>query len=171
MTFDELLATCRSTTPDDWNRITCWGVHGGPSYLNAWDSVIGGSDDLNPRVELIGSHPMRAALKADLSIGIAWGLEGMNDFKEPWHASLPDPGAASRYVDFFYNGNLVERMLYVTVDGGRANVPIPHRDFDGDDVKAYWITRWEHDFFKTLNALESTYDFDDYLRRVGFEVR
>lgn len=33
------------------------------------------------------------------------------------------------------------------------------------------ITPWQRDFFRVLNALQTTVDYDDYIRRAGFKVR
>ncbi len=123
---------------------------------------------------------MRAAYKPDLAIGIGWGmnvqpaLDGdARTFDESWATSFPDPGASWHFIDFLYHGTLVERQSYVTVDA-RCNLPLPRREVDGEgadaEVTGLVITSWQRDFFRVLNALETSVDYDDYLRRAGFQV-
>jgi hypothetical protein len=126
---------------------------------------------------------MLASYKPDLGIAIAWGLdvspslsptEGPGRFNEEWATSFPDPEASAHFLDFFYHGTLVERQVYVNVDA-RCNLPMPRKEFDGEgaetELKALTITPWQESFFRTLNALETTVDYDSYLGRAGFEVR
>jgi hypothetical protein len=176
MTLDEYLEVVAHSGPNDWNTITAWGANSGPSYR---DQFSPGEYDGQYQLQH-HEHSMRAAYKPNLGITIAWGLDRTshrpNEFSEPWHQDFPDSGASAHFVDFFYNGDLVHREVYVDVDGGRANLPLPHRDFDSETgdrptVTAYWITRWQYEFFKTLDQLERSSDFDSYLQRAGFEVR
>ena len=120
---------------------------------------------------LVGAHTMRAAYRPDVSIALAWGLMAHEEYHEAWTERFAHEQTSSHFIDFFYQGALVERGLYVWVDGGRCKLPIPQRDLAEARRPGLWITRWQHDFFALLNALEGATDFDVYLRDAGFEVR
>jgi hypothetical protein len=51
------------------------------------------------------------------------------DFREPWANIFPDPRAVGYWVDFKYAGVLIPSMrsILVSVDGGRAMLPIPRQ--------------------------------------------
>jgi hypothetical protein len=72
-----------------------------------------------------------------------------------------------------YNDSLVDRQLYVSVDGGRMVLPMPERQFDGDPsanvVKRLTITPAQDAFFRVLSRLATSHDFDEYVRRAGLE--
>lgn len=179
MTLEDLLALCAESSSEDWNSMTAWGARSGPSYLDRFSpvEVRRHEDDLSLTYELQhDEHSMRAAYKPDLCIGIGWGLPvypSERTFDEDWATQFPDPEASWHFVDLFYCGALVERQSYVNVDG-RCNLPLPRRKVEGEGadakVTALTITQWQRDFFRTLNALETTVDYDDYLGRAGFEI-
>ena len=172
MTLNELLEVCGASSAEDWNLVS-WG----PAYLD-WllSSEGGGGENYQLRT---AAHDSRAAYKPDLAIGIAWGLEtnprsGLGDephiFKEDWATKFPDPDATRHFLDFFYNGALVAREPYVSVDG-RCDLPIPKRETDGEDVvTGLTITQRQYDVFRVLNALVTTVDYDSYVQRAGFKV-
>lgn len=157
------------TTREDWNVITCWGFGSGPSYL---ERASGVTVSLSPPVVEVESHSMRAALKADLAIWLAWGFPINPDFKEPWANKFSDPNASSALIDFFYGSNLVYRDVYVSVDGARCMLPLPEREFDLEtrNVRRYTVPANKHRFFSLLDGLESLSDFDMYFRQAGFET-
>lgn len=158
------------STKDDWNLITCWGFGSGPSYLEHCSVWTKGKGEFsNIEVE---SQGMVASLKSDLSISMAWGITSNPDFKEEWANQFPDPGASSSIVDFFYNGVLVFRDIYVSVDGCRCRLPLPDREFDKEThkVNRYTVPRDKYEFYQMLDGLEQLSDFDSYFRRVGFEI-
>jgi hypothetical protein len=115
--------------------------------------------DENVREE---THGMRAAYRPDISIGIAWGYPSNPNWREPWVETFSDQSASSDFADFFYNGMLVAREVYIVVDGGRAYIPLPRRDLT--------ITQWQYDFFRVLDGLERESDFDRYLEQAGIRV-
>jgi hypothetical protein len=165
MKLEEILASCAKSKPDAWKVIPCGAPGSGPSFLDEWSLAADGEP------VLVGSHGMRAAYRPDVSIALAWGLTAHEEFEDTWTRTFAHGPASARFVDFFYNGALVERGLYVAVDGGRCKLPIPQRDLAGTRRPGLWVTRWQHDFFALLNALEGVTDFDLYLRDAGFEVR
>ncbi len=155
---------------EDWNRIACWGSGSGPSYFNkfvVWNT--GGGEFSNIKVD---SHDELISLKSDLSISVAWGISHNDDFKEKWANGFPDPHASSGYVDFFYYGQLVYRDIYVTVDGGRCQLPLPQMVFNRDtnDIEKLTVAKDKYHFFRLLNSLITTYDYDSYFERAGLEI-
>jgi hypothetical protein len=165
MKLEDILASCAKSKPEAWKVIPCGAAGLGPSFLDEW------SADGDGEAVLVGSHTVRAAYRPDVSIALAWGLTAQEEFEDAWTETFGRGAASSGFIDFFYNGALVERGLYVSVDGGRCKLPIPQRDLDETRHGGLWITRWQHDFFALLNALEGVTDFDLYLRDAGFEVR
>jgi hypothetical protein len=145
MTLDELLATCAQSSPDDWNTITCWGARSGPSFLDQFVPGQTRTDDGKMEFRLHRrEHSNRAAYKPDLSINVGFGLNPDQLFpdEEPKLAPLDfadfaDPDWSFQYCDFFYCGNLVQRVPYAVVDGGRSILPLP--DNEG------YVTQWQHD--------------------------
>jgi hypothetical protein len=165
MKLEDLLALCAKSKADWWKVIPCGGGGAGPSFLDAWRAGADGEPTL------YGTHTMRAAYRPDVSLALAWGLTAQAEFRDSWTDRLSDEPASTHFVDFFWNGALIERGLYVAVDSGRCNLPIPQWDLTGERTGALWITRWQHSFFALLNALEAVSDFDRYLTDAGFEVR
>jgi hypothetical protein len=112
----------------------------------------------------VESHSQTASFRQNLSLTLAWGLVANEDFREAWANGFPDPHASSSYVDFFYNGSLVYREVYVTVDGGRVSLPLPE-ERDGKLFAARAYSR----LCKLLMSFESGYleKFDDSLTRAG----
>lgn len=115
MTLQELMQRIVMSSPGDWHRIG-----GFPSYRDKF-TLHSSADSRWVEVE---PHDAVAAYKPDVSITMAWGITVHADFQEPWANKFPDPSASSHLVDVFYNGALVFRTLYVSVDGARAMVPL-----------------------------------------------
>ena len=154
MNLREYASAIKETTERDWNIITCWGFSAGPSYLERSSVWTTGKGEIsNIEVE---SQGMVTALKTNLSISIAWGITSNPDFKEEWANQFPDPSASSHMVDFFYNGSLVFRDIYVSVDGGRCSLPLPDRVFDEETKKVvrHTVPNDKYVFFKMLNGFE-----------------
>ena len=183
MTLKDLLDRCGKSTAADWNTITTWGARSGPAYLDHFVGTERGTDGSTQYELRHFQHAMRATFTLDISIGIAWGLYAdpslgfsreQRRFEEEWATQFPDPDASMHLLDFLYNGSLVDRHYYVNVDA-RCNLPLPRREYateDSDDAKvaALTITPWQRDFFRVLNELETSVDYDSYLHRAGFKV-
>lgn len=174
-TLHEIRQMIEISTEADWN------VTHGPTYLNRWgywtgpDGVWGLDHD---------EHMTRAAFIPDVNVTIAFGLAvqmphrgGLDEAHEqPEWAKFPDPTVDVDYIDVFWAGALVDRDLVVTVDGGRAVLPDPTPEYEGElpeNVKVirWTVTRWEAALARVAHNLEhEQLDFDDYLRRAGFTV-
>jgi hypothetical protein len=70
------------------------------------------------------SHWYHAAYSPDAAIWLDWGRYCVRNFHEDWIEHFASKDANSFYVDCFYSGNLVARTVLVSVDGGRAVLPI-----------------------------------------------
>jgi hypothetical protein len=112
-------------------------------------------------------HSKIAFYKPDTSVVLAWGYEVDNDFKAPWANKFPDPKAWSCYVDVFCNNILLERFLYVEVDGGRATLP------SIGSPKTKLITYDEYScLIKLLDEIRfgSGSQYESYFKRAGLEI-
>ncbi|MCM3144394.1 hypothetical protein [Brevibacillus sp. MER 51] len=168
MNIHEFLDKICSSNTEDWTLITCWGAGGGPSYrdqLSVWTNGGGNFEGIE-----LESHGMVASLKSDLSISIAWGLTDNDNYQSEWVRKFPDERASSSFVDFFYNGMLVFRDVYVSVDGGRCSIPQPNLKFNDSELVARTVPRQKYEFFALLNAFESTYDYHSYFDRTGIQI-
>ncbi len=170
MTLENLIETFINSARPDWNRISCWGANGGPSFkdkFSFWDAWNGDSNVLkHSQVSEIASY------KADLSISMGWGLniyetddDGRVD--RPWAICFPDPSPGhSKYMDFYYNNALVFREAYVVVDGGRCSLPFPNYRQDGTT----YCSRRLCDFMRVFNRITGTDNFDYYFNQTGIEI-
>lgn len=106
-----------------------------------------------------------AFLKEDprLRIRVRWDDEGVHvkDFKEPWANKHPDPSANSYWYNLSYDGALIDRFILVSVDGARAELPLPDRNTLEVDPLIYKIA----EVFDSLSTLE------EYMRRFGLSVK
>ncbi|MBE7522096.1 MAG: hypothetical protein HS109_06895 [Burkholderiales bacterium] len=70
-----------------------------------------------------------AALKEDprLRVTVHYDERGVHqdNFQEPWANKFPDPKAVSYWVELTYDRALIDRRVLVSVDGGRAMLPMP----------------------------------------------
>jgi hypothetical protein len=180
MTLEEVLNVCGSSSSDDWNLVSS----SGPSYSSRFLPLETRAGEGDPELTYELRHEehwMRASYKPDLAIGIAWGMyadpplpgERPEIFHEEWATQFPDDRPTLHLIDLFYFGALIDRQYYVYVDS-RCKLPLPRRVFAPDDkggkVTALTITPWQRDFFRVLNALETTVDYDGYVARAGLTV-
>ena len=163
MNLHEYKQIILDSAPEHWNMITCWGYSSGPSFLEKHSVSYSSSDEQS--LEVV-SHGMRATLKTDLAIWIAWGITSNPDFKEPWANEFSDPSASSGFVDFFYNNVLVYRDIYVYVDGNRCRLPLPERELDLETgkVERYTVSRERYEFFQMFDGFEQVSDFQTYFQ-------
>lgn len=171
MTLETLMEKVIHSHREEWHKITCWGANSAPSYHNrltfyeTWESNYHGVLDAE-------DHSNVAVYMPDVSITLAFGLHHLDDFKEQWANKFPDSHASSSYVDVFYNNALVFRDVYVSVDGGRAKLPLPTRKFDDANKKviALEVPRPRHDFIRLVDHFEGKSDFDRYFRDAEFKI-
>jgi len=107
MTYDEILDFIVSSNPkEDWNGIS-----------RDWSSEVFLKED--PRLRFRAKH-------------IDDGVQNDN-YVDEWANRHPDPKAADYWYDLYFDGNLIDRFILVSVDGARAAVPPP--DFQSGKSK------------------------------------
>lgn len=160
MRLEELLQIIRESSSEDWNVIES----------NTLLSNVT-TDDNN--IVYADYHTNRASYRLDISIGLAWGLNGNADFHEEWANLHSDPHASSHFLDVFYNGMLVYRIVYVVIDGGRSYMPLPHRDMnEKHETIGWYISDEEYELLNLFNLIQPfNTQFDSYLRRSGINIR
>jgi hypothetical protein len=131
----------------DWNYISCGSYAMRPSKR------------LRPE-----AHPEMAVFIQDVAISLGFGLPWMDDFQEPWVKKFPDRHASGSWADVFYNGALVFRTQYVTVDDGRTNLPLPPA-IDKFDVPEDYVK-----FMRLIDNFGQMSSFDMDFRRAGMTV-
>lgn len=100
MTHDELLCFVKESDPkDDWKGIS----------PNNWLSEVFLQED--PRLRFRAKY-------------LDEGIQNDN-YCDEWANRYPDPKAVGYWYDLYYDGNLIDRFILVSVDGGRANLPAP----------------------------------------------
>jgi hypothetical protein len=109
-----------STEPVDWYLLPGVPV----TFLER--SVVETGNDGGPQLE-IEAHHARATYRRDISLGLAWGLpyERGAPWEEEWTAQFPDPKIRGYWADIVWNGTPIDRVLLLSVDGGRAFLPAP----------------------------------------------
>jgi hypothetical protein len=164
MTHSELLSIVASSVEEDWNLI-----HSdiGSTYIYKLDFYNGLEEQKN--VIIVDSHSTIAIYKNDLSITMAWGMKDDVPFTESYLESFSDKNAVRLYLDFFYNGVLVNRLPYIDVDGHRASLPIglPSNG-------KFYVEKIKNDIIKLVHNLDhgsAGYQYDDYFKRAGFILK
>ncbi len=134
MTFDELVNFIPTTDyKNDWHGISL-----------DWTSERFLKED--PRLRI------RAKYTDD-------GIQN-EDFKDSWANNHPDSKAVGYWYDIFYDGAFIDRVLLVSVDGGRAVIPPPK-------FKTGNIERYEYSIAKIHDTLNSV---DEYIERSGLTL-
>lgn len=82
------------------------------------------------------------------------------DFKDSWANKHPDSKAVGYWYDLYYDGAFIDRVLLVSVDGGRAVIPPP-------SIKTGNVERYEYSIAKIHDTLNSV---DEYIERSGLTL-
>jgi hypothetical protein len=116
------------------------------------------------------AHSNVAVLISGVDISIAWGFDPDEtlrsehrqkfDFSD-FLPTLDDDERVSRmYVDIFYRGALVDRVLFVVADGGRHYVPIPRTTYPRKTSvrelgpPEHHYTQWQLGLARVVNSFE-----------------
>ena len=159
MTLQNLISIVISSHPNDWNRINCDA--GGPCYCDRFHSA---ETESGQSYLTVTSHSDIAIFMPHLSISLAFGYEWRQDFKEHWANKFLEPFASGCFLDLLYSGVLVFRTHYVSVDGGRAYLPLP-RSSDQLIVPANYAQ-----LICLLDHLRGISDFERYFKQAGFTM-
>jgi hypothetical protein len=102
--------------------------------------------------------------RGDTDLRIEYGI-GDDDvhvrgFVEPWANGFSDPNADSYYVYLYYGATLIQDFVSVTVDGGRARMPLPDAGtLDVDQVR-----------YRVAQILDDLGTLDRYVKLAGLKV-
>lgn len=164
MTYDEVINIVANSSLDEWNIIACGGFGTGPSYKSKF--VFYDIYNTTQQGVLIEeSHWMYGCYKPNIYISIAFGITLNDDFREDWANEFPDASASSHCVDIFYNNSLVDRFTYVSVDGGRAKLPIP------SSRNNLVVNRVDANIIRLIDQFNSQIgNFEEYLKRAGIRI-
>ncbi len=144
--------------PNDWCVIPYCG-RSGPSYRDPLDSEsVHGKE---PDVILTDSDGTVGVYKPDVRITLAFGLRAQDDFQEDWCTRFPDPRASVSHADILYNAALVFRAVHVSVDGGRAKLPLPK------SRKDLTVPRGYAKFIEITDNMEGVSEYSRYFREAG----
>ena len=83
------------------------------------------------------------------------------DFKESWATKFPDKKAVGYYYNVWYANTLMFRVILVTVDGGRASLPLP------DSFKGMQAKPFDKKIAEIENGIND--DYYSYLTRAGIK--
>lgn len=143
MELGKLLDRVIDSDRDQWYQID----GGGPSYANNFI-------ERTQYLLQVNSHHTRTVYKPNSSITMAWGMSVSSDqdekFQGEWAKIFPDPSASHHWVDVFFNNALVFRTSYVTVDGGRAHLPLPKYAANGE----LRVPKRYYEFMQLLNGTD-----------------
>jgi hypothetical protein len=121
-----------------------------------------------------GAYYARALYLGDVAIGIAWAASQGERFCRPeWACAFSDPLCEHHWVDLLHDGIVVARYAAVQVDGGRASLPAPRVDWEGEVGRSrLWVPRHKYAIVRLANEIDPECNgFDDCFQRAGIEVR
>ncbi len=134
MTHEELLQFVKNSDPiKDWKGLS-----------KSWVSEVFLKED--PRLRF------RATYTGE-------GVQN-DDYKDKWANCHPDPKATGYWYDLYYDGNLIDRFILVSVDGARASIPPP-------DWQTGKINKMDYKVAQIHDTLRS---LDEYIARSGLDV-
>lgn len=175
MELESIWKIVESSECDDWNHIVTWGAGAGPSYkprfgVSEYDTTDNrGQEQTAYNIAVDGPSDL-LIYKDDVDLSIAYGVdrdphwEGRMKLIFPYQDRFFDDDIRVSYVDLFWRGNLVDRVLHIIVDGGRCRLPAPD-EVDGE----YVIEARELALARLVNSI--SYDQTDrYLGQSKFKV-
>jgi hypothetical protein len=167
----QIYLSIEPTGPAHWNAITF-----GPMFhqnLSSSSSGQGGS------VVRVAQHGTRAVLNDDVDISIEFGMDAaaiqidaLLDWVKP--ASFQYDNARPFFVDLFYRGALVDRVIAVWIDEYRAALPLPYSvTADGGVVGAlptWHVSRRSFLLVRLIDQLRGGLEFDRYFALSGLSL-
>ncbi|WP_374947105.1 hypothetical protein [Agreia sp.] len=171
MQLPQIYLSIEPTGPAQWNAITF-----GPMYhqnLSASGNGQGGS------VVRVAQHGTRAVLSDDVDISIEFGMdaatiqiEALLDWVKP--ANFEYDNARPFFVDLFYRGALVDRVIAVWIDQFRAALPLPYSvTADGGvqgAVPTWHVSRRSFLLVRLIDQLRGAAEFDHYFALSGLSL-
>ncbi|SMG43308.1 hypothetical protein [Agreia pratensis] len=171
MQLPQIYLSIEPTGPAQWNAITF-----GPIFhqnLSASNTGQGGS------VVRVTQHGSRAVLNDDVDISVEFGMEAddiqidaLLDWVKP--ANFQYDNARPFFVDLFYGGNLVDRVIAVWIDQYRAALPLPYSvTADGGvpgAVPTWHVSRRSFLLVRLVDQLRGGLEFDRYFALSGLSL-
>ena len=139
-----------------------------------------------PSIDNIHNHILRSNPKTDwhanslswkstvtyradvnLRIEINYNDEGIQqkNFVEPWANCFPDKSATGYWCDIYFGLSHIERTILVSVDGGRAMLPIPReQDVIGKNIV---VKPFDYKMAEIFDSLDTLYQ---YFQRSGLKL-
>jgi hypothetical protein len=117
------------------------------------------------------THYYRFVLMSDVDVSIEFGMSLDSDRNAVslkgfgWDFTFPDESLRREFIDIFYRGALVDRLLVLDVDGGRSTLPIA-RKIDGE----WAVLGWEHDLVALVDSLGGNSEFNGYFGQTDWKV-
>ncbi len=96
----------------------------------------------------------------DIRIEVRDPLEYQMDFVEEWANSQPDPSATRCFYDIYYGASIIESFMLVSVDGGRAVLPLPEPGTTTIELRRYQLAQ----------CVDDQGTLDEYIGRCGLAV-
>lgn len=140
MDFDTLISMIGDSPVDDWRRVDLTETETNWIYCGVY--------------------------LPNVAITLRWGETFQEPFEEEWAMGFGDSNAAGRLVDVLFNGALVFRSFYASVDGGRCLLPIPKSREELVVPKRY--AGLIYLIHRMSGGVSS--DFGDYMERAGIEI-
>jgi hypothetical protein len=163
VTPDEIAAICENTTAEDW---TYW------AYVPFAQPGVIPVSRAAARRGAAAAHYARAVLRADVSIGLAWGVVDCSEAQRSEPALVfPDPSRC-HWVDLLHRDLVVERYLAIDSEDGRAMLPAPRAERREDGAQVLWVSRRKFLIVRLANEIDPECSgFDACFERRGIEVR
>ena len=103
--------------------------------------------------------------KHDVSIQLKCkNIFELDKFVEPWTEQFPDRNAYRDIYILCYNGNPITEYFFVSVDGGRASLPIPQ------GPEHLIVSQNMFNLGKVINSLNGYGDYEMYFKWAGFKT-
>ncbi len=136
---------------------------GTPSFRYIQESILS-ADPQDQWEKLSDSYSSLAVYKNDVNLRliIEYSDEGIQcrNFKEEWANRHPDPHATGYWCKIYYGSSYISRSILVSVDGGRALLPVPMQK--GIDEKLSEVLPFNYRIAQIFDSMKS---LDQYMFR------
>jgi hypothetical protein len=140
----------------------------GPS-LEYVESMILSADPYDDWTKISTDLSTTAVCNKDvnLSIVVDYDDDGVQqkNFVEDWANRYPHAEATGYWCDIYYGSTLVKRSLLVSVDGGRAMLPVPRQR--GSDGKVTEVLLFDYRLAQMFDLLGT---LEEYMQWAGLSV-
>ena len=172
MKLPDIYLTMEPTGPAQWNTITF-----GPLFHQQM-SASGGGGQSGSTVR-VAQHGTRAVLVNDVDVSIEFGMDAaaiqnqaLLDWVKP--ANFAYDNARPFYIDLFYRGSLVDRVVAVWIDEYRGALPLPYSiTADGGvqgAVPSWHVSRRSYLLVRLIDQLRGAVEFDRYFGLSGLKL-